>query len=1282
VTRRAARFGACLALAGLAAFAGLAAAGPAAVGWERSGRDAVLLVTAGAAADSLSFTVALPPAGGWRLAGLSLDGREADPAGLVRLAEPAVFRRVRVGRLAFTPGGRPWREAAIRLAFDAAPAAGEAAAGDALLTAALVNPGEARRIATAPARRVRGSRADELFDGSGRWLRVDVEESGLYALDYETLAAWGVPAGADAATFRVLGTLGREQPFPVGGGGSWERGWTLTEIPLQVVGGDSFGPDSELRCYLPGAVGFATERDPAAAWEDHFRHPYSPWASYWLTWGGAPGARVDSLDAAPTGLDPVAASLPVRLRREQNQIYSARYLHEDGWGWYYFTHNDVPVLFQDTCALLWPAADRPFRLRVGFDMDTSNQHHVLGYLDAADADHLFFDEIFGYSSQAILDGTRDLPADIEGRELCTFLLSLPKDLGDDSGYLLWYEVHYETRPRTRFSRALDLYVPDAAASAELRASGFTHRPEVWDVTDPTAPLRLTGGAWEGDSLAFRLDTHSRRHLIVVDPLANPGLGFKAPLAVRQFQPALLRNDAAAPHLVVVAFDDFLADARRYAAWREDRYPGQPAGEVEVVATSDIWANFGGGMQDVAALRNFVKYRYDADGSRLEAVLLLGDADSDYRNHLNRETLGDGTNSLVPALSDRFRSESLYYNEYYTTDDYICSLDAADDETDHAVPDVAVGRLPAASRESAARMVDAVIGYEGAHPADPWQDRVVLAADDYFYHCQADSPDGINHTGQAERVAAEFPPALDIEKIYLCEYDCDYAGFKTRAQQRLFAALDEGVLLFNYVGHGGNDTLADEQLLLTASLYSLANGLRRFVFVSASCNVGEYDDPDNVSMTETMLDLDDGGAIGTVASTAVSGAGFNNLLNRFFLQHLFPGRQMAPRTPLGASLLLAKVDTQAYYGGSQGHQNERYALLGDPALDPVAADLTIAFDTVPDTLRVGGTVLVAGRVLRDGETATDFAGDLWLSVRASADTSGHDWFTGYTWNHQDYHLPGPEIFRGRLQVSAGAFASPSLFVPGLPDSALGPYGRIRAFAVGDGEEAAGRCDSLPVVTGTLPGDETPPVVRLRLAGGATHATPGMELVLHVESETGVNLVGHNAHNAIFLEYAEAGEVENLTDQFEYDWGSATSGEVRTTLPAGLPEGDNTLVASVADNLGNVGRDTLRVAIYEEGRADLMAVQPFPNPFAGRCLITFDVTAPASVECTLFTLSGRRLRRLALDCPAAGRFALEWDGRDEAGDQVANGTYLYRVTASLGDDGARKREETGAVVRMRE
>ncbi|MYA21344.1 MAG: hypothetical protein F4Z30_00515, partial [Gemmatimonadetes bacterium] len=58
----------------------------------------------------------------------------------------------------------------------------------------------------------------------------------------------------------------------------------------------------------------------------------------------------------------------------------------------------------------------------------------------------------------------------------------------------------------------------------------------------------------------------------------------------------------------------------------------------------------------------------------------------------------------------------------------------------------------------------------------------------------------------------------------------------------------------------------------------------------------------------------------------------------------------------------------------------------------------------------------------------------------------------------------------------------------------------------------------------------------------------------------------------------------------------------------------------------------------------------------------VLDPRTVRVAIFDLTGRRVHLLSEAEQVAGRVALEWDGRDHAGDIVAPGNYVLRVEVS--------------------
>jgi hypothetical protein len=79
---------------------------------------------------------------------------------------------------------------------------------------------------------------------------------------------------------------------------------------------------------------------------------------------------------------------------------------------------------------------------------------------------------------------------------------------------------------------------------------------------------------------------------------------------------------------------------------------------------------------------------------------------------------------------------------------------------------------------------------------------------------------------------------------------------------------------------------------------------------------------------------------------------------------------------------------------------------------------------------------------------------------------------------------------------------------------------------------------------------------------------------------------------------------------------------------------------------------------------------PNPFNPRTTLAFELeSAEARVRLAIYDVSGRRLRTLLEGAMPAGRSEIVWDGRDEAGNDLASGTYLYRLETA-GESQTRK------------
>jgi hypothetical protein len=73
------------------------------------------------------------------------------------------------------------------------------------------------------------------------------------------------------------------------------------------------------------------------------------------------------------------------------------------------------------------------------------------------------------------------------------------------------------------------------------------------------------------------------------------------------------------------------------------------------------------------------------------------------------------------------------------------------------------------------------------------------------------------------------------------------------------------------------------------------------------------------------------------------------------------------------------------------------------------------------------------------------------------------------------------------------------------------------------------------------------------------------------------------------------------------------------------------------------------------------QNVPNPFNPVTAIRFATARPGPVTLAVFDVSGRPVRTLVEGWKQAQRHEATWDGRDERGNPVASGVYLYRLEA---------------------
>lgn len=82
----------------------------------------------------------------------------------------------------------------------------------------------------------------------------------------------------------------------------------------------------------------------------------------------------------------------------------------------------------------------------------------------------------------------------------------------------------------------------------------------------------------------------------------------------------------------------------------------------------------------------------------------------------------------------------------------------------------------------------------------------------------------------------------------------------------------------------------------------------------------------------------------------------------------------------------------------------------------------------------------------------------------------------------------------------------------------------------------------------------------------------------------------------------------------------------------------------------------------GQPDRLTLfQNYPNPFNPITVIRYALPHECEVEITVYNISGQKVKTLAKQKERAGHRQVIWDGRNDEGEEVATGVYLYKIQA---------------------
>ena len=676
----------------------------------------------------------------------------------------------------------------------------------------------------------------------------------------------------------------------------------------------------------------------------------------------------------------------------------------------------------------------------------------------------------------------------------------------------------------------------------------------------------------------------------------------------------------------------------------------------IVTDQQVYNEFSSGTPDATAYRWLMKMLYDRAkngiGQQPRWLLLMGHGTFDNRKLLRNS----GTSLLLTYQSKNSVNEI----KAYATDDYFAYLDDNEGAIDtQGRMDIGVGRLPVESLDEARTTVDKLIQYIRNEQTGKWKNQLVYLADD---------GENGTHTETAEKSAELVRiknPDFIVHKIFLDAYpqEVNASGESyPLAKNRVLNLLKNGVLFFDYSGHGGYNAITNESILNLKDIAGMTNKNQAF-WLFATCNFAQCD-AGKRSAAETAVLNPKGGAIGILAATRTVYAPQNTNLNRSVCDTLFGHSDVFHYDmTLGEAILIGKN----LLGSDENKL--AYVLLGDPCMRlNYPTDYHVETLTEMDTLNALSVQHVEGRIIdEDLNTVSDFNGKVDITIydkmqsiptRDNDNAGGDPRVVAYN----DY--PNT-IFSGATDVKDGLF-NYTFMVP--KDIRYNfDNGRIVYYAVTadslETAEAVGHFEQF-IIGGSgsiVTIDTVGPEMEIYLNspafrnGDKTYATP--RFFANLYDENGINTAGAGiGHDLMLIIDDDPKMIYSLNEYFTAANNSYQAGQV-SYLMEELANGPHSLTFRAWDLLNNSTTKSLNFIVEAGLDPSIYNVTTYPNPVqqSGVVHLVVNYDQPDELietEIYLYNTAGQMVYSHKQDNPDAVSINLPALG-------LNTGVYIYSV-----------------------
>jgi len=569
-------------------------------------------------------------------------------------------------------------------------------------------------------------------------------------------------------------------------------------------------------------------------------------------------------------------------------------------------------------------------------------------------------------------------------------------------------------------------------------------------------------------------------------------------------------------------------------------------------------------------------------------------------------------------------------------------------------DMAIGRITVRIADEAQNAAEKIRKYVTEPIYGSWRNRITLVADDPV-RPNNNEPEHISDSELS--IASNIPKFFTLNKLYLLEYPqvqdaSTYGVRKPAATEAILKQLERGTTIINYLGHGSSTVWAQEHVLkMDRDLGKINTGMKLPFWIAGTCNWGQFDDISGPCMPEALVIEPEDGGIAAFSATRATTAGSNAAFIKSIFQKWF-SKDRINRIRIGTLIQFTLTGNSS--------NNEKYVLFGDPALYLALPYQNAEFNNLSiDSLKALSRVSITGQT----EIAT---GEGIIKVYDSDRYVTRNYIDKNKKSHsQSYILPGDILFKGSIQIDNKSFST-KFFVP-KDLNYESRYGMINLYAWNEesGVEVSGFYDSLIFAGSESILDTVGPEIIIGFQNinfqDEDIITPDATLEIKIQDSHGINITGQLGHNIILQFDSDESQTMQLTEEFYYDTNSDTSGVVVIPLPD-IDPGEHSIYVKAWDNANNSSSVNSTFILTSSTKLELEKVVNYPNPFTDETDITFFLTQPGKVKISIFTIRGLLIREIEQSEPLGLGFNfIHWDGKDDFGDDISRGIYLYRIKA---------------------